>query len=41
MQGYWSVLAMWQKSLGVNMPLRIDTGVVIVTKDMAKNYTGF
>ncbi|MDR0363138.1 MAG: substrate-binding domain-containing protein [Planctomycetota bacterium] len=41
MQGYWSVLAMWQKSLGVNMPLRIDTGVVIVTKEMAKNYTGF
>ncbi len=41
MQGYWSVLAMWQKSLGTNMPLRIDTGVVIVTKEMAKNYTGF
>ncbi len=41
MQGYWSVLAMWQKSLGVNMPLRIDTGVVIVTKDMVKGYKGF
>ena len=41
MQGYWSVLAMWQKALGVNMPLRIDTGVVIVTREMAKNYTGF
>ncbi len=41
MQGYWSVLAMWQKSLGTNMPLRIDTGVVIVTKDMVEGYTGF
>jgi ribose transport system substrate-binding protein len=41
MDGYWSVLAMWQAGMGVNMPKRIDTGIVLVTKDMAQNYKGF
>jgi ribose transport system substrate-binding protein len=41
MQGYWAVLALWQKAHGANLPDRIDTGVVTITKDMIKGYQGF
>lgn len=41
MQGYWSVLALWQATLGVNMPKRIDTGIAVITQDMTENYQGF
>ena len=41
MDGYWSVLAMWQAGMGVNMPKWIDTGTVLVTKDMTQNYKGY
>jgi len=41
MQGYWSVISLWQAMLGVNMPKRIDTGVAIITKRMTENYQGF
>ena len=41
MQGYWTVLALWQATLGVNMPKRIDTGIAIITQDMTENYQGF
>lgn len=41
MQGYWSVLSLWQATLGVNMPKSIDTGIAIITKRMAKDYKGF
>lgn len=40
MQGYWTVLALWQSTMGVNMPKRIDTGIAVITKDMAKSYKG-
>ena len=40
MQGYWSILALWQATLGRNMPKRIDTGIVIITKEVTKNYKG-
>ena len=29
MQGYWAVLALWQKATGANLPDRIDTGTVM------------
>ncbi len=32
MQGYWSVLAMWQKAAGAKTPKYIDTGIAIITK---------
>jgi hypothetical protein len=41
MQGYWTVLALWQATMGVNMPKHIDTGIAVITKDMAKRYKGF
>jgi ribose transport system substrate-binding protein len=41
MQGYWTVLALWQATMGVNMPKRIDTGIAVISKDMAKGYKGF
>ena len=41
MQGYWSVISLWQATLGVNMPKRIDTGIAVVTQDMTENYQGF
>jgi ribose transport system substrate-binding protein len=41
MQGYWAVLALWQKATGANLPDRIDTGTVTITKDMIKGYKGF
>ena len=40
MQGYWTVLALWQSTMGVNVPKRIDTGIAVITKDMAKSYKG-
>lgn len=39
--GYWSVIALWQATLGVKMPKRIDTGIAIITKTMTKDYKGF
>lgn len=41
MQGYWVVISLWQKAHGANLPDRIDTGVVTITKDMIKGYQGF
>lgn len=41
-QGYWAVMAMWQQKMGVHLvPKRIDTGIAVITKDMAKDYKGF
>lgn len=40
-QGYWAILSMWQAKLGGLMPKRIDTGIAVITKDMAENYQGF
>jgi ribose transport system substrate-binding protein len=40
MQGYWSVIALWQQSLGIPTPGKIDTGVKFITKEMAQNYDG-
>ena len=40
MQGYWSIIALWQQSLGVPTPGKIDTGVKFITQEMAKDYTG-
>ena len=40
MQGSWSVIAL--KNIGVATLQEIDTGIAIVTRDLAKgNYTGF
>ena len=33
MQGYWAVMTMWQKALGVDTPKTIDTGIAVLTKD--------
>jgi len=41
MQGYWSVISLWQATLGVNMPKHIDTGIGIITRRMAEDYEGF
>jgi ribose transport system substrate-binding protein len=41
MQGYWTVLALWQATMGINMPKRIDTGIAVITKEMAKDYKGY
>ena len=38
MQGYWSVIALWQNSLGMKTPKYIDTGTVVITKDNLKTY---
>lgn len=32
MQGYWAVMAAWQKALGQKTPKNIDTGIDIITK---------
>lgn len=40
MQGFWSVIALWQQGLGYPTPGKIDTGVKFITQDMAKDYTG-
>jgi len=32
MQGYWAVIATWQKTLGMPTPKYIDTGIAIITK---------
>ncbi|WP_173931618.1 substrate-binding domain-containing protein [Chelativorans sp. Marseille-P2723] len=33
MQGYWSVMTMWQKALGIETPKYIDTGIAVITQD--------
>jgi ribose transport system substrate-binding protein len=33
MQGYWAVIATWQKAMGQPTPKYIDTGIAIITKD--------
>lgn len=33
MQGYWAVMTMWQKALGIPTPKYIDTGISIINKD--------
>ena len=33
MQGYWSVMVMWQKAMGQQTPKTIDTGIAVITKD--------
>ena len=33
MQGYWAVMTMWQKAIGVDTPKYIDTGIALYTKD--------
>lgn len=33
MQGYWSVMVMWQKAIGVETPKYIDTGIAILTPE--------
>jgi ribose transport system substrate-binding protein len=40
MQGYWAIVALWQQSLGIPTPKKIDTGVKVITQDMAKDYNG-
>lgn len=40
MQGYWSVIILWQKALGLPTPTKIDTGVRFITKEDAQNYDG-
>jgi len=32
MQGYWAVLAMWQRAMGAATPKTIDTGIAVITK---------
>ena len=32
MQGYWSVMAMWQRAAGQKTPKTIDTGIAVITK---------
>ncbi|TKI04697.1 substrate-binding domain-containing protein [Martelella alba] len=33
MQGYWAVMTMWQKAMGIATPKYIDTGIAVITKD--------
>ncbi|QWA13153.1 substrate-binding domain-containing protein [Sodalis ligni] len=33
MQGYWAVMTMWQKAMGIPTPKYIDTGIAIINKD--------
>lgn len=33
MQGYWAVITMWQKAMGIPTPKYIDTGIAVITKD--------
>lgn len=32
MQGYWAVIAAWQRALGQKTPKYIDTGIDVLTK---------
>ena len=41
MQGYWSMISLWQATIGAPMPKRIDTGIGIVTGRMAQDHKGF
>lgn len=41
MQGYWSVLTLWQATLGIHLPKQIDTGIAIITRRMTSDYQGF
>jgi ribose transport system substrate-binding protein len=36
MQGYWSVMTMWQKATGVETPKYIDTGIAVLTPENVK-----
>ncbi|NLZ45037.1 MAG: substrate-binding domain-containing protein [Clostridia bacterium] len=36
MQGAWSVMALWMQALGQPTPKKIDTGILIITKDSLK-----
>ncbi|WP_198598353.1 substrate-binding domain-containing protein [Mangrovicella endophytica] len=36
MQGYWSVMTMWQKAMGIDTPKYIDTGIAVLTPDSVK-----
>ncbi|ABC22166.1 substrate-binding domain-containing protein [Rhodospirillum rubrum] len=33
MQGYWAVIATWQKAMGMPTPKYIDTGIAVITKE--------
>ncbi|RJE89559.1 sugar ABC transporter substrate-binding protein [Paracoccus onubensis] len=33
MQGYWSIMAMWQQAMGIDTPKYIDTGIDFITKE--------
>ncbi|MFV0358520.1 substrate-binding domain-containing protein [Tropicimonas sp.] len=33
MQGYWSVMAMWQQAVGIEAPKYFDTGIAVLTRD--------
>jgi len=33
MQGYWAVMTMWQKAMGIPTPKYIDTGIAVINKD--------
>jgi len=42
MQGHWSVLTLWQQSMGYNVPQEIDTGIAIITEeDVQGEYVGY
>jgi ribose transport system substrate-binding protein len=38
MQGYWSVIALWQNAQGIKTPKYIDTGIAVITKENAATY---
>lgn len=42
MQGHWSVMALWQHSMGYNVPETIDTGIAVITQeDVEGEYEGY
>lgn len=42
MQGSWSVIALYMQNIGISTPQEIDTGIAIVTQDLAQgDYQGF
>ncbi|MCG8481507.1 MAG: substrate-binding domain-containing protein [Spirochaetales bacterium] len=42
MQGSWTVITLWMETLGIPTPMEIDTGIAIVTRELAEGeYTGF
>lgn len=42
MQGSWSVIALYMQNLGIPTPQEIDTGIAIVTQELAQgDYQGF